>query len=77
MGPIPGAPYEKRESEDKYSDNCDQHSTTYLALAIIVRHAIFRRWSEHPFLGMSRTKVKAKPRPSFRSWCRSRREESG
>ena len=38
MGPTSGSPDEKRESEDKYSANRGQRSTTHLAFAIMVRH---------------------------------------
>jgi len=39
MGHTPG-PREKSECEDKYRDNCDQCSATYLSFAIIVRHVV-------------------------------------
>src|ERR1700733_4989634 len=39
MGHTPG-PCEKSECEDKYRENCDQCSATYLSFAIIVRHVV-------------------------------------
>jgi hypothetical protein len=39
MSPTPESPHEKRECEDKYSDNCDKRSPADLAFAIVFRHA--------------------------------------